>query len=428
MKYQRPPGTHDVYPGASNYEDNSALWQLVERTFRDACRRFSYEEIRTPMFEATDLFKRAVGEGTDIVSKEMYTFEDRGGRSMTLRPEGTAPVLRAYLENGLYAQGGVTKLYYIGPNFRYERAQKGRYRQHTQVGLEALGSRDARLDAEIIHLASTVLEEIGITRLSLSINSVGCAACRPLFRDALVRYAEPLAAQMSEENQRRLRENPMRMLDSKDPRDQELLKDAPTLSQYLCDECRTHFDDLKRYLGVIGIEFAVDERLVRGFDYYPKTAFEITSPDLGAQSALCGGGRYDGLVEELGGPSTPGIGFGMGVERVLIALQALQAEPETRREPWAFVVAMGDEASQMAVRLLSDLRKSGFRADTDFAGKSMKAQMREANKSGARYALILGDDEIAGGVVAVRDLLENTQENVPLNSFVEYLRGKIEGA
>jgi histidyl-tRNA synthetase len=428
MKFQRPPGTHDVYPGATAYEDNSALWQLVESQFRDVCRRFSYEEIRTPLFEATELFKRAVGVETDIVSKEMYTFEDRGGRSMTLRPEGTAPVLRAYIENALYARGGATKLFYIGPNFRYERAQKGRYRQHTQVGLEALGSQDPRLDAEIIHLATSVLKAIGIKKHYLSINSVGCPVCRPSYRDALIAFATPLADQMSEENRRRLHENPLRMLDSKDPRDQELLASAPILTDYLCGECADHYAALKRYLAVIRLEFIEDSRLVRGFDYYTKTAFEITSPDLGAHSALCGGGRYDGLVEELGGPATPGIGFGMGVERVLIALQALEAEAKPGREPWVFVVALGQEATHLAVGILSELREGGLRADTDFAGKSLKSQLREANRSGARYALLLGDDEIAAGKVVLKDLLENTQEDVPLNSYIEALKGKIEGA
>ncbi len=424
-KFQRPPGTHDVYPGAANYEENSALWHLMERTFREICHRFAYEEIRTPLFELTELFKRAVGEGTDIVGKEMYTFEDRGGRSMTLRPEGTAPVLRAYIENGIYAQGGVSKLYYIGPNFRYERQQKGRYRQHTQVGLEALGSRDPRLDAEIIHLADMLLSELGISRRTLTINSVGCGDCRPVYREALVAFATPFASQMSEDNQRRLRENPLRMLDSKDENDQKLLENAPVLLDYLCDDCKAHFAALQEYLHVIGLEFVIAPRLVRGFDYYTKTAFEIISPDLGANATLCGGGRYDGLVEELGGPATPGIGFGMGVERVLIALQALQHEPEVRKSPSVFLVAMGDEASRQAVGILSDLRKSGIRADTDFAGKSFKAQMRAADKSGARYTLIFGDDEIAAGTIALKDMVDGVQEPVPLNGLFAALEGKI---
>ena len=382
LKYHRPPDTHDVYPGAQKFEDNSARWQLVESTFRAIAHRYAYDEIRTPMFESTDLFKRAVGEGTDIVSKEMYTFEDRGGRSLTLRPEGTAPVLRAYLENSLYARGGVTKLFYIGPNFRYERGQRGRYRQHTQVGLEALGSSDARLDAEIIQLAQTMLRDLGLTRLILAINSVGCPECRPRYREALVAFATPLASQMSEENQRRLAENPLRMLDSKSENDQRLLEGAPQLLDYLCNDCREHFNQLQSYLDRIGVQYEVNPRLVRGFDYYTKTAFEFISSDLGAQSTLCGGGRYDGLVEELGGPPTPGIGFGMGVERVLIAMQSIETESQPELAPSVFIVAMGDEAARQAVTLLSEMRAEGLRADTDFAGGGFKAQLRAADRSG----------------------------------------------
>jgi histidyl-tRNA synthetase len=425
MKYQRPPGTHDVYPGAPKFEDSSAHWRRLENTFRDVCRLFSYEEIRTPIIEPTELFTRAVGQGTDIVSKEMYTFEDRGGRSLTLRPEGTAGVLRAYLQNSLYAAGGVSKLYYIGPNFRYERQQKGRYRQHFQCGLEAIGSQDPRLDAEIVQLALTVLTKLGISRLDLYINSVGCPICRPLYRAALVAFATPFATEMSEDNQRRLAENPLRMLDSKDDNDQALLASAPILTDYLCAECGSHFESLQSLLRLVGVGFKINPRLVRGFDYYTKTAFEITSPDLGAQATLCGGGRYDGLVEELGGSPAPGIGFGMGIERVLIALQALGAEPEPTREPWAFLVAMGDNASREAVAILSGLRAAGLRADMDFAGKSFKSQMRAADRSGARFALILGDDELAAGTISVKDMESASQEIVPIADCARRLSARM---
>lgn len=422
-KYSAPKYTHDVYPGAQKWEENSEYWQFVENAFHALCRIYDFRPIQTPLFEQTELFTRAVGEGTDIVSKEMYTFEDKGGRSMTLRPEGTAGAIRAYLEDGLYAQGGVHKLYYIGPNFRYERGQKGRYRQHTQCGLEAIGSQDPALDAEIIQLAMAFYKRIGIDRLTLKINSVGCPECRPKHREALLAFARPFLDQMSADNQRRFHENPLRMLDSKDERDQQLLADAPALTDYLCEECRAHFVELQDDLRRLDISFELDRRLVRGFDYYTKTAFEIQSPDLGAQSTLCGGGRYDGLIEELGGPSTPAVGCGFGIERALVALQSLGRELPVEVGPTAFLVTLGDDARKAALKLLSDLRLAGISADMDYSGKSMKAQMRAADRSGARFALILGDNELAAGIAQRKDLKSGAQDEVPLAGLVEAMKG-----
>ena len=421
QKYKAPPGTHDVYPGASKWEENSGKWNELESAFRDLCSIFGYGEIRTPIFEPTDLFTRAVGEGTDIVGKEMYTFRDRGDRSMTLRPEGTAPAIRAYLENSIYAEGGLTKLYYIGPIFRYERNQKGRYRQHSQCGIEALGSIEPDLDCEVIQFALAFYKKIGIDRLDLKINSVGCPKCRPKYRDALLDFARPLLSQMSEDNQRRFEENPLRMLDSKIHSDQDLLKDAPNLIDFLCEDCRDHFDQVRSLLDRLSVPWQLDVRLVRGFDYYTKTAFEVQSPDLGAQSTLCGGGRYDGLVEELGGSPTPGIGFGLGIERALIALQALSQGTVDPRKVNSFMVTLGDRARSERPMLLSRLRSKTVPIDVDYSGKSMKAQMRAADRSGARYAVIIGDNEIDRGTVQVKDMLTGEQTEVGFELLSEKL-------
>ncbi|HEY3331473.1 MAG TPA: histidine--tRNA ligase [Capsulimonadaceae bacterium] len=420
-KFQAPKGTHDVYPGARKWYENTRIWNHLESVFRELTALYGFEEIRTPVFESTSLFTRAVGEGTDIVAKEMYTFESKGRDSLTLRPEGTAPALRAFIENGIYAEGGVTKLYYIGPIFRYERPQEGRFRQHTQFGVEALGSQDPRLDAEIVHLALSFYRRIGLNRLVTKVNSVGCPQCRPAYREALLAFARPIYDQMSEDNQRRFQENPLRMLDSKDERDQALLADAPNIVDYICEECKTHFEAFKSSLTALGAEYVLDPRLVRGFDYYTKTAFEVQSPDLGAQSTLCGGGRYDGLVQELGGPSTPGIGFGLGVERVLIALQKLDRQPDAVGGPKAFLVTLGDAARDASLKILIDLRAAGVAADTDYAGRSVKAQMRAANKSGAPFALVLGDDELAKGVVQVKTMETGEQAEVPIADLTAML-------
>jgi len=418
FKYSRPKDTHDVYPLAEAWEDDSVRWNVLEEIWRDVCRLYGYQEIRTPMFESTDLFKRSIGDGTDIVNKEMYTFEDGGGRSMTLRPEGTASTLRAYLQNGIYARGSVAKLYYINEHFRYERGQRGRYRQHTQFGVEALGADDPGLDAEVIQLMLAFFRRAGVSRFNIKINSVGSPASRGNYLVALKDYVTPFLSEFGEDGKNRFENNPLRMLDTKNPRELEILADAPKLTEYLSLEEKEHFETVCGYLADAGLTYEIDPYLVRGFDYYTKTAFEVQSPDLGAQNARGGGGRYNKLVEELGGPPTPGIGFGMGVERVLIALQQLGVDMPLPPGPTAFVVTLGDNARKAGVKLLSDLRAAGIPAEIEYGGRSMKAQQRGANDSKAKYALIMGDDEVAAGVVQVKDMAASTQEAVAVSEIV----------
>jgi len=422
-KYSRPRGTHDVYAGAEKWEDDSVRWNVVESLWREICRIYGYQEIRTPIFEQTELFKRSIGDGTDIVSKEMYTFDTPGGDSITLRPEGTAGTLRGYLDSGLYARGGVTKLYYIGQNFRYERPQSGRYRQHQQLGVEALGADDPALDAEVIQLMLSFFRKIGVSRTVVKINSVGSSESRAIYLTALKEFVRPFLEEFSEEGKARFANNPLRMLDTKSPRELEILTDAPSLTDYITDDERVHLETVCGYLTAAGHTYEIDPHLVRGFDYYTKTAFEVQSPDLDAQNALGGGGRYNKLVEQLGGPPTAGIGFGIGMERVMIALQRLGAELPLPTGPTAFVVTLGDAARQAGVNLLSQLRDSGIAANIEYGGRSMKAQMRAANDSGAKYALILGDDEVASGTVQLKNLADSTQVAVGLDKVVGMLRG-----
>jgi histidyl-tRNA synthetase len=417
---------HDVLPYPTTKEAwlHAARWQAVERIFRETCRDYGYHEIRTPVMESTELFTRAVGEGTDIVGKEMFTFTDRGERSMTLRPEGTAPVIRAYLENKIYADNPVAKMYYIATIYRYERGKKGRYREHQQTGVELLGASDPAADVEVLTLAMEFYRRVGIVDTELRLNSVGCPVCRPAYRDALLAYARPLLAEMSDDNRMRFEVNPLRMLDSKEEADRRLMADAPKLRDYLCEECRTHFAAVREYLNALDVRYTLDDNLVRGFDYYTKTAFEVVSPQLGATTAIGGGGRYDGLVEEVGGSPTPGIGFGIGTERCLLVLEQLgKPLPLSDDRLTAFLVVLGETARPLAVRLLHDLRRAGIAADRDYAGRSMKAQMRKADASGARFALLLGDDEVTAGVVSLKPLRDGgEQRTVALSELVGVLR------
>jgi histidyl-tRNA synthetase len=431
MRFTAPRGTHDILPpalagdGRPNrpWSDDVSKWHWLEGIFRHLCALYGYEEIRTPAFEATELFKRAVGEGTDIVAKETYDFPDRSDRAMTLRPEGTAPALRAYVEHRLQIERPVAKLYYVASIFRYERPMKGRYRQHHQVGVEALGAAGPDIDAEVIALAMAFFTRLGITRLTLRLNSVGTPESRARYVEALRAWAEPHLTEMSEDNQRRFRENALRMLDSKDERDQRLLADAPLLADYLDGESRAHFDLLQHHLTGLGIEYALDPRLVRGFDYYTRTAFEIASPDVGSQDALAGGGRYDRLVEDLGGPPTPGIGFGLGIERTLIALETAGVPVPEPPAPVAFLCPLGDKARGACVNLLAHLRAADLAADMDYTGRRLKAMLEQADKRRARYALIVGDEEIERGVVQTRDMKTAQQAEVPVAHIAEALRG-----
>lgn len=416
-RYQRPKGTADVLP------QDAPRWVFAESAFREVCARYGYGEIRTPAFEQTELFVRSVGETTDIVGKEMYTFEDRSGRSLTLRPEGTAGAVRGYLENNLMGQGEghVAKLFYIAPAFRYERPQAGRLRQHHQAGLEAIGSLDPVLDAEVMDLFLAFFRELGLTECALMLNSVGCPVCRPAYREALRAALEDVLPELCGDCQARFETNPLRILDCKVPQCRELLADAPASADSLCDECREHFGKVQEYLTALGVPFELDPRLVRGLDYYTKTAFEVVHTGLGSQDAICGGGRYDGLVEQCGGRATPAVGAAAGIERLLLSREHLglaASEPQVER---VFVATLGEAARPVGLRLLAELRAAGVHADTDFAARSLKAQLRRADKEGFARVVILGDDEIARGAVTIRTLATGEQAEVPLDQVARKL-------
>ncbi|MBQ6298111.1 MAG: histidine--tRNA ligase [Selenomonadaceae bacterium] len=416
MLTNAPRGTKDILPSqASN-------WQWLENKIRKLCRLYGYEEIRTPTFEHTELFQRGIGEGTDVVDKEMYTFTDRGDRSITLRPENTASVVRAYLQNKLYANTGLVKLFYIGSMFRYDRPQAGRLREFHQFGVEALGEKNPAVDAEIILLAWDFLKGLGLDDLKLKINTVGCPACRPIFRRKLTEYFTEEADELCGDCRRRLEKNPLRILDCKIDGLKDFMDDAPKIETCLCDECREHFNDVKKFLTAAGVDFVIDNRLVRGLDYYTKTAFEIQYAPLGAQSAVAGGGRYDGLIREIGGTDTPAVGFAAGLERILLALELQGLLPAQDKKITAFMVASGSEAETYAFNLLTDLRRKNISATMDFGKKSMKAQMKSAAKSGAKFALIIGDDEVATSTVTIKNLETAAQEKVPVAEVPDKVR------
>jgi histidyl-tRNA synthetase len=368
--------------------------------------RFGYGEIRTPTFESTDLFERGVGEATDIVEKEMYTFEDKGGRRMTLRPEITAPVMRAVLEHNLLGSGP-QRLFYIGPIYRYERPQAGRFREAHQFGVECIGVAEPEADAEVISLVAQLLRELGI-EASLALNSIGDDACRPRYREALLAYLDSRRASLSADSQRRLERNPLRVLDSKAPEDREIVAAAPLVTDYLCDACRAHFEAVQRLLRASGVAFTVDPRIARGLDYYTRTVFEFSSSALGAQSALCGGGRYDGLIASLGGPATPSVGFALGIERLTMTLDAIRGEASLGRERSGIaVLALGDAARARGFEIAAALRRDPagpVPVVMDYSGSKLDAQLKRADKWGARMALIIGDDEVATGTLVLRDL------------------------
>lgn len=416
MLTNAPRGTKDILP------DTVGDWNYVEGEIRELCRRFGYSEIRTPIFEHTELFQRGIGEGTDVVDKEMYTFTDRGERSITLRPENTASAVRAYLQNKLYAQSNLVKLFYIGSMFRYDRPQAGRMREFHQFGVEALGEANPAVDAEVILLAMNLLEGLGLKDLELSINSVGCPKCRSKYRTMLQDFFRDKLEDLCEDCRSRFERSPLRILDCKKDSDKPYMADAPKITDCLCEECADHFAKLKELLTSAGISFTHDPRLVRGLDYYTKTAFEIKYPPLGAQSAVAGGGRYDGLIEEMGGNPTPAVGFATGLERLLLALESQNLLPEKNRSVDAYVVALGETAQAEGFKLLNSLRQQGLSAAMDFAGRSMKAQMKQANKLGAKYSVILGEDEIAEGVVMLRSMEDSSQAKVPMAQVVEKIK------
>lgn len=421
MLTNAPRGTKDILP------DTVGEWTYVEQKIRELCDRYDYQEIRTPMFEHTELFHRGIGEGTDVVDKEMYTFTDRGQRSITLRPENTASAVRAYLQNKLYGENSLTKLFYIGSMFRYDRPQAGRMREFHQFGIEALGEENPAVDAEVIMLAMDFLTSLGLRDLKLSLNSVGCPKCRPIYRKVLQDYFRDKLDTLCDDCKDRFERSPLRILDCKTDADKPFMPAAPKITDCLCDECKDHFHKVQEYLTQAGVEFELDPRLVRGLDYYTKTAFEIKYAPLGAQSAIAGGGRYDGLIEEIGGKPTPAVGFASGLERVLLALEKQELLPEMTKTADAFVVALGESASGPAFKLLTKLRQAGLKANMDYAGRSMKAQMKQANKAKARFALIIGEDEVKESCVMLKDMEKSEQQKVSFDTIIEKLCAEVKG-
>jgi len=414
MLYQRPKGTHDILP------TEVPRWQHAEATFRELCRLYNYEEIRTPVFEQTELFVRAVGKDTDIVSKEMYSFEDRGGRSLTLRAEGTAPMVRAYLENNLQGQDPerLVKLYYLAPIFRYDRPQAGRYRQHHQAGAEAIGSAQPELDAEIMQLSLAFFQRLGLDEVTLLLNSVGCPTCRPESAQALQDFVKPHLDEMCADCQRRYETNPLRLLDCKNEKCREIIQQAPSMLDMLCIECAEHFDKLQQTLDLLDIAYTVDPHIVRGLDYYTKTAFEFVAPGLGAQDSIGGGGRYDALIEQCGGPPTPAVGVGIGLERVLIAQEAAGVVQEEAPREGYYVITLGDDAWQIGLGVTADLRAVDEIAEIDYRRRSMKAQMRTANNENYRWAIIIGQDEVHQATLTLRDMESGEQESIPQSELI----------
>lgn len=397
-------GTRDILPGESE------RWAFVEATARRLFEQYGYFEIRTPIIEREELFAKGTGETTDIVQKEMYTFVDKGGERITLRPEATPSLVRAFVEHALEQAMAVPKVYTLGPMFRYERPQKGRYRQFHQLDVEVFGVKDPSVDGEVIDLAWTLVRALGIENVELAINSVGCPECRPRFTAALVEALGQDVEKLCGDCRRRAETNPLRIFDCKVPADQAIIDRLPHTVDYLCDACRAHFDAVRADLDVYGIPYSVSHRLVRGLDYYTRTTFEVLAGDIGAQNAVLGGGRYDGLVKQLGGPDRVGIGFAAGIERLVLALPA--ALPVAAPVPDAFVAALGDAARRSALELLRDLRRAGLNAQLDYEGRTLKSQMKRADRLGAPLVLILGEDELARGQVTVKRMAASTQEPV----------------
>jgi histidyl-tRNA synthetase len=416
MLTTRPRGTNDILPGEVE------KWHFLERQIRGICREYGYSEVRTPIFEHTELFLRGVGDTTDIVEKEMYTFIDRGKRSITLRPENTASVVRAYLEENLYAGPQPVKLYYCGPMFRYDRPQAGRFRQFHQFGVEVFGSHDPAVDAEVMAMAMDFYGRLGLRNLKLLINSVGCPECRPGLRQELQDYFRPKLENLCHNCRERFNKNPLRILDCKENKCAEAGEGAPVILDCLCQDCREHFEEVKRHLDLLDISYIVDRRLVRGLDYYTHTAFEITAEDIGAQSSIGGGGRYNGLVEICGGPPVPGIGFALGIERILLAMERQGIKLPGFARPDVFVVTAGAPAADAAFRMLFQLRYGGIPADKDYLGRSLKAQMKYAGKTGVRYAVIIGEEEMKKGVVVVRDMRTGGQETIAAEQTIQYIQ------
>jgi len=406
MSIQAPKGTKDMLP------QDAYRWQYIEKEWARICSEYGFREIRTPAFESTDLFNRGIGETTDVVQKEMYTFEDMGGRSITLKPEGTSPTVRAFIEHNIYAGTQPTKIWYDTPCFRYEKPQAGRLREFHQFGIENFGTASMIADAEIIALGYDFLKRMGIEDTVLHISSVGCRKCRPVYRRALQDFLRPHYDCLCGTCRERFEKNPMRILDCKSPEDKEICKGAPKMLDYLCEDCRKDFDDLRAHLDAMGMEYAVDPSIVRGLDYYTKTAFEFITEKIGAQGTVCGGGRYDHLIGEIGGPEMPGVGFGLGKERLLLLMEACGHDFGGEAKPQIFLAWIGDEARDYSIRLLHELRSAGIRADIDTKERNLKGQMKYADKLGAAYTAVIGENEVASGELTLKNMETSEQTKV----------------
>ena len=420
MLSKAPRGTKDITP------KDVYKWHYVEKKFREICALYGYEEIRTPIFEHTEVFARSVGDTTDVVQKEMYSFTDRGDRQLSLKPEGTAGVIRSFIENKMYADTQPTKLYYITPCFRYERPQAGRQRQFHQFGIEVLGSDGPSVDAEVISLAVQFFNEMGLKNLSVNINSVGCPTCREEYNRKLKEYLDKKVDVLCETCLERKDKNPMRVIDCKNPHCKENLQDIPFMIDHLCEDCKDHFDKLQTYLKEMDINYVVDKTIVRGLDYYKKTAFEIISNDIGSQSTVCGGGRYDGLVEMLGGPKCiSGIGFALGAERLLLTLENNNIEIENPKSTDIYIATIGDAAKTKSFKLIKDLRTNHISADNDHLDKSLKAQFKYSDKLNAKYTVVIGDDELANDTATLKNMKTSEQTTIKLSELVDELKKRL---
>lgn len=420
MLSKAPRGTKDITP------KDVYKWHYIEKKFREICALYGYEEIRTPIFEHTEVFARSVGDTTDVVQKEMYSFTDRGDRQLSLKPEGTAGVIRSFIENKMYADTQPTKLYYITPCFRYERPQAGRQRQFHQFGIEVLGSDGPSVDAEVISLAVQFFNEMGLKNLSVNINSVGCPTCREEYNRKLKEYLDKKVDVLCETCLERKDKNPMRVIDCKNPHCKENLQDIPFMIDHLCEDCKDHFDKLQTYLKEMDINYVVDKTIVRGLDYYKKTAFEIISNDIGSQSTVCGGGRYDGLVEMLGGPKgISGIGFALGAERLLLTLENNNIEIENPKSTDIYIATIGDAAKTKSFKLIKDLRTNHISADNDHLDKSLKAQFKYSDKLNAKYTVVIGDDELANDTATLKNMKTSGQTTIKLSELVDELKKRL---
>ena len=415
MLTKAPRGTKDILP------NQAYKWHFVENKFTAICERYGFEEIRTPMFEHTELFLRGVGDTTDIVQKEMYTFEDHGNRSITLKPEGTSPAARAFLESKQYAESQPTKYYYETPCFRYEKPQSGRLREFHQFGVEIFGSNSMLADAEVIAMAVDFLRDLGIQNIELNINSVGCPSCREVYRKALQEFLKPNYDNLCDTCKDRYERNPMRILDCKSPSCREITKDAPMMIEYLCDDCKNSFEEVKKYLKASELEYKVDPKIVRGLDYYTKTAFEFVSNDIGAQGTICGGGRYDNLISEVGDIDMPGVGFGLGVERLLLLMDSLKIEIPKPQKNTVLVAVMGEKAKLYGLKLLHDLRRNGVNAQIDLMERNIKGQFKYANKIDAKYTVVIGDNELEELQASVKNMNDSSQRQVKFEDLISEL-------